>query len=303
MGNRRRHASSCVVALVAAASAPACANGDTTDTPAGEDGGAYVNAGSGSFAASGSDTGNSGNVSAGSTTAGSVSAGSTTAGVSAGSTTAGGSGSLEGAGSPSGSSIGEAGSTGGDDAGTGTGSGAGTTGVDSSIGGGSTAGGSAPNTSLSVLYEVESANSSSPYLGCELSIMNAGTGSSTISTLKARYYFTDEVHLTEQMTINWSHVATSGANADTTVTSTFAPLVPAVKGADTYIEFGFSSGHSLLGPGESIMFAWQMQGPDPAKDLYTQSNDYSFDDSKKALTAWNHVVLLQNGSVVWGTPP
>jgi hypothetical protein len=133
--------------------------------------------------------------------------------------------------------------------------------------------------------------------------MNTGPGSPAISTLKARYYFTDEVHLAEQMTINWSHVTTSGANADSMVTWTFAPVIPPVKGADTYIEFGFSSGHSLLGPGESVMFAWQMQGPDPAKDLYTQSNDYSFDDSKKTLTAWTHVVLLQNGSVVWGSAP
>jgi|HubBroStandDraft_2_1064218.scaffolds.fasta_scaffold76922_2 hypothetical protein len=296
MGNRPPNASCCLVLLAAASSAPACANGDTTDTPVGEDAGAYGNMGSGSLAASGSDNGSSGSVSAGSTSVGSASAGSTSAG--------GSSGALEGAGSLSGSFIVAAGSTEGDDAGTETGSGAATTGVDSSIGGGSMEGGAAPNnTGLSVLYEVDSANSSSPYLGCELSIMNAGTGSSAISTLKARYYFTDEVHLTEQMTINWSHVATSGANADTTVTSTFAPVVPAVKGADTYIEFGFSSGHSLLGPGESIMFAWQMQGPDPAKDLYIQSNDYSFDDSKKTLTAWSHVVLLQNGSVVWGTPP
>jgi len=124
-----------------------------------------------------------------------------------------------------------------------------------------------------------------------------------MTTLKARYYFTDEVHLAEQMTINWSHVTTSGANADLTVTSAFALVVPAVNDADTYIEFGFSSDHSLLGPGESVVFSWQMQGPDPAKDLYTQTNDYSFDDSKKTLTAWSHIVLFQNGSVVWGTPP
>jgi hypothetical protein len=286
MGSRRPNASGCLVLLVAAASAPACANGDTTDIPAGEDSSAYANPASGSIAASGSDIGNSGSVSAGSTTAG------------------GGSGASEGAGSFSGSLVGEAGSIPeGDDAGSGAGGDAGTPGVDSSIGGGSAESAAAPGTGLSILYQVESANSSSPYLGCELSIMNAGTGAPAISTLEARYYFTDEVHLAEQMTINWSHVTTSGANADMTVTSTFGAVVPAVKGADTYIEFGFSSGHSLLAPGESIMFAWQMQGPDPAKDLYTQSNDYSFDDSKKTLTAWSHVVLLQNGSVVWGSPP
>jgi hypothetical protein len=264
--------------LAVAISGPACANGDA-DGPAGE-----TNAGSGSVTASGSENGSSGSVSAGASS--------------------GGSGGLEGSGSLSGTVSGQTGSTTeSDDAGSGAGSEASATEVNWPIGDGSAEGAAVPGAGLSVLYQVAAANSSSPYLGCELSIMNTGTGSPSVATLKARYYFTDEVHLAEQMTINWSHVSTSGANADSTVTSTFAPVVPAVKGADTYIEFGFSSGHSLLGPGESVMFAWQMQGPDPAKDLYTQSNDYSFDDSKKKLAAWSHIVLLQNGSVVWGTPP
>jgi hypothetical protein len=51
------------------------------------------------------------------------------------------------------------------------------------------------------------------------------------------------------------------------------------------------------------VFSWQMQGPNPAQDVYTQTNDYSFDSSKTTLTSWTHVVLLRNGSVIWGTPP
>jgi Cellulose binding domain len=282
MGSRRPNASGCLVVLAAAISAAACANGDTTGDSAGDDAGPYTNSGSGSIAASGSDNGNSGSVGASTPSAG------------------GASGAVE----SSGSVIGEAGSgTDSDDAGSGTDSSVGASAVGSSINDGDAESGAVPGTGLSVLYQVAAANSSSPYLGCELSIVNAGTGSPAISTLKARYYFTDEVHLAEQMTINWSHVATSGANADVTVTSSFAPVVPAAMDADTYIEFGFSGGHSLLGPGESVMFAWQMQGPDPAKDVYTQSNDYSFDGSKKTLTAWSHIVLLQSGAIVWGTPP
>jgi hypothetical protein len=87
------------------------------------------------------------------------------------------------------------------------------------------------------------------------------------------------------------------------VSFAFLPLVPATLGADTYIEFRFSSGHSLLAPGESAVFSWQMQGPDPSKDVYTQTDDYSFDPSKTALATWNHVVLLENGSIVWGIAP
>jgi len=163
--------------------------------------------------------------------------------------------------------------------------------------------GSSTDTGLSVLYKVEVPAAISDYLGCQLLVKNSGTGSPAVSTLKVRYYFTDEVHLTPQLKINWSHISTSGPDTDLTVTDILASLVPAAPGADTYIEFGFSSGHPMLGPGESAVFSWQMQGPDPAKNLYTQTNDYSFDPSKTTLASWAHVVLLQNGSIVWGMAP
>jgi Cellulose binding domain len=159
------------------------------------------------------------------------------------------------------------------------------------------------STGLSILYKVEVQQTTSAYVGCQLSITNSGTGAPQVSALRARYYFTDEVHLTPQLKINWSHISTSGPNTDVTVTYAFAPVVPAAPGADTYIEFSFSSAHPLLGPGESAVFSWQMQGPDPSKNLYNQTNDYSFDSSKTSLASWERVLLLQNGSVVWGRSP
>ena len=46
-----------------------------------------------------------------------------------------------------------------------------------------------------------------------------------------------------------------------------------------------------------------MNGPNQATDIYTQTNDYSFDASKTSVTTWDHVVLLQNSTVLWGTVP
>jgi hypothetical protein len=151
---------------------------------------------------------------------------------------------------------------------------------------------------------VNTAAASSAYIGCTLSIQNSGVASPAVATLKLRYYYTDEVHLAPQMTINWSHISTSGANQDLTVTYSFASLTPAVTGADSYIEFAFSSSSNpALATGEVAVFSWQMQGPDPAHDIYTQTNDYSFDASKTTATLWDHVVVLQNGGVIWGTIP
>jgi cellulose binding protein with CBM3 domain len=280
--------------------ASACASGDDSAGATGDDGGA-----SGAYASS------SGSVSAGSVNAGSGTfggSGSVSAGTTTGSPGNSGSVSLN---FGSGGTGASGGATGGGL------SGATETGVDDDAGGKTdssldsatssdateTESSAPPDTGLSVLYQVGPSAATSAYLGCELSVQNSGSQSPAISTLKVRYYFTDQVHLTPQMTINWSHISTSGANADVTVTFAFFPLVPAAQEADTYIEFGFSSGHSLLGPGESTMFSWQMQGPDPAKDIYTQTADYSFDPSKTALASWDHVVLLENGSVVWGVAP
>jgi len=87
------------------------------------------------------------------------------------------------------------------------------------------------------------------------------------------------------------------------VSAAFGSVAPAATGADSYIEFSFSSAHPSLGPGESADFSWRVNGPNQASDIYTQTNDYSFDASKTAVTAWDHVVLLQNGSALWGTLP
>jgi hypothetical protein len=143
----------------------------------------------------------------------------------------------------------------------------------------------------------------SAYIGCEISVNDASSTPVQLSDLTVRYYYTDEVHMGPQMTLNWSHVSTSGADEDLTVNYTFGTVSPAVADADSYVEFSFSSSVSVLTPGEAAVFSWQMQGPDPATDIYTQSNDYSFDSTKTTLTAWNHVVLFESGSVAWGVVP
>jgi len=161
-----------------------------------------------------------------------------------------------------------------------------------------------PAAGLSALYAVGTSAATSAYVGCEIAVQNSAAAAVPVSSLVARYYFTDEVHLPPQITIQWSHISTSGPDVDLTVTTTVASLSPAVVGADTHIDFAFSSSHSMLGRGESAVFSWQMNGPAPDKDVYTQTNDYSFSASKAAPpTPWDHVVLLQNGSVVWGKQP
>jgi len=156
---------------------------------------------------------------------------------------------------------------------------------------------------FSVLYKATDNHATTHYVNVELHAKNGGSSPINVGELKVRYYFTDEVKKTPKITIEWSHVTTAGANADLAVSSAVSAVVPAAATADTYIEFGFSGGHSSLLPGESADFSWHMNGPNEGTDVYTQSNDYSFDAAKTAVTTWDHVVALRNGIVVWGTPP
>jgi hypothetical protein len=235
MAMDRDSATKCLAALILAVAAPACANGDSAGTMGDDSSGSVV-------AASGSVSPSSGSVSpssGSSSSSGSLFATSGSLAPNSGTTaSSGGSGSNA---STSSGGFGSAGNSAGESSDAAIGSEA----TQDASGGAVAAeggnGGPPPSTGLSVLYEVGASATTSAYLGCEISITNGGTSSPAVSSLKARYYFTDEVHLTEQMTINWSHISTSGADADSTVTAAFAPLVPAATDADTYIEFSFSS--------------------------------------------------------------
>ena len=156
---------------------------------------------------------------------------------------------------------------------------------------------------LSALYGAADSHATTRYVEVELHARNGGTATIQVGELKVRYYMTDEVKKAPIITINWSHVTTAMANGDLAVSSAFSPLVPAGTNADAYVEFGFSGGHPMLGPGESADFSWRLNGPNQSTDVYTQTNDYSFDAAKTTPTTWDHVVILRNGTVVWGTPP
>jgi len=250
-------------------------SGGTTSTTGG--GGAFGAAGTG-----GTSSGTSGATNGGSASGG-------TAGSAGGSTSGGTTGSAGKGGSASGGTTGSAGKGGSASGG-------------STSGGSTGSGGSVSNGGFVVQYTCLKTAAMSAYVEAEINAKNTGSSTIPVAELKLRYYFTDEPRVTNQMTNNFSHISTAGSNQTLNVTSVVAGLVPTVTGADTYIEFSFTSDHSLA-PGEAMDFAWQMDGPDQSKDIYNQSNDYSFDASKTAPANWDHLVLFHNGTVVWGALP
>jgi endoglucanase len=245
------------------------------------DDGGYGGAESGSTGGGGGSSGSGGSAATGGASGGS-----------GGSSGAGGAGGVAGSGGNGGSAPTDAANDAGGTAG---------------AGGAADSGGATPDamtSGLSVRYAALKAQASSAYVQCELHADNTGSSLVPLSELKLRYYFSDDVKKTPQITINWSHVCVPGNCGSTlAVTSTVNALTPPEATADTYLEFSFSSNHPILGPGDTADFAFQMQGPNPAADVYTQTNDYSFDASKTTPSNWDHVVLLRDTAVVWGLPP
>jgi hypothetical protein len=280
-------------------------SGRRTGTGGAQSGGASGTGGAGASGGTGGVTGGSGGSATGGTGTGATggSGGGATGGTGGtGGSATGGTGGVTTGGSGGSGGVARDGAT--DSTGTGGTAPTGGTGGTSGTGGSGGSTTDASTAGLHVLYAALKTQPSSPYVQCEIHVKNNGSVPVQVSELKLRYYFTDEVKKPPQIMINWSHVCAPGNCGHTlTVTSAAMPNVPPASSADTYIEFGFSSGRTSLGSGDSADFTFQMQGPNPATDVYMQTNDYSFDASKTAVSAWPNIVLLQNGNVAWGTPP
>jgi hypothetical protein len=311
-----------VLGLALAGALAACAQGVQDNMPAddssdfGGSGGASGNASSaghsgttssqsGSTGSAGTTSSSAGTSATGGSgvggTSGSTGASGTTGSAGKGGTSAGGTSS---AGTSSGGSAGKGGTSAGGTSSAGTSSGGSASGGTGSAGtsasGGS--GGSVSGNGVTVQYKVVSAAAMSVYIQCELFVKNAGPNTYAVSDLKVRYYFTDDVREPMSFSMNFSHIATSGANQDLTVTETSMAMVPTAPTADTYLEFSFSSSHSTLAPGETLDFSWRYN-PTAQDNSFNQTNDYSFDATKTAQADWSHVVAFQNGTVIWGAVP
>ncbi len=217
------------------------------------------------------------------------------AGVSYGGYTAAGSGGTVGAAGNAGAGASSGGATNG---GT-SGSGGSATG-----GGGSSSGGSggAPVVSadgFSVQYKVEQTTGT---IGCQLTLKNSGSLTVPLSEFKLRYYFTNEVSVSTVTDINWAGVNPGAKDFKGQVTTEVVDLTSPTSTADSYLEFSFTGSALSVAPNDTADLSWQFHAGDWSQQ-YTQTGDYSFDAAKTALTAWDHVVLLRNGGIVWGAEP
>lgn len=166
-----------------------------------------------------------------------------------------------------------------------------------------------PTCPLELQYEVGSATASSQQIQFNFKIINHGSADQPLSSLKVRYYYTNDG--TSAPAYDCDNAATNTANdqnyhaVDRTgsVHGAFAPVATPSTTADTYLEVSFTGTDTIPASGGYAIV--QNRVHDGTYAMYNQSNDYSFAAADSAFTDSMTLVVFRDGAAmpVWGMEP
>ena len=151
-----------------------------------------------------------------------------------------------------------------------------------------------PATILRVQYRAADSSATTNQIKPHLNIINLGSSAIPLSELTVRYWYTIDGERPQQYHCDYAVIGCG------IVSGSFVKLSTAVDGADTYLEVSFSGG-TLAAGGQTGEIQNRFNKDNWTS--YTQSNDYSFDDTKTAFGDWTRVTLYRSGVRVWGTEP
>jgi hypothetical protein len=127
-------------------------------------------------------------------------------------------------------------------------------------------------------------------------VFNTGTKIVPLADLVIRYWFTDAGGSGDKATC---YYAQDGCAA---LTTKFGAVTPARRGADRYVDIGFS-GAGMLAPGAhtgTISMGVQHLAGGPS---YDQTDDYSYGASQPDLVDWPTITAYVDGILSWGVEP
>ncbi len=149
--------------------------------------------------------------------------------------------------------------------------------------------------SFKVQYSTSEVNSTPDNLAPAINIVNTGKATVKLNDLTIRYYFTRDNETSLKFYCDYADMGCER------VTGHFVDLNPTTSDADCYLEVGFNT-HDSLYPGaktgEVLLRINRVNWSD-----FDQTNDYSFDATKRSFRDWSQVTLYQNGNLIWGVPP
>lgn len=154
----------------------------------------------------------------------------------------------------------------------------------------------ASSSTLVLQYMPEETSATTDKIEPEFQIVNNGGSSVALSQLTIRYWFTADSSATLNPGCNYAAVGCSN------ITETTAAINPAVTGADSYLQVGFTSGAGSVAANSTGSKIKLIIHKSDYSD-FNQANDYSFNASFTTFTNWQNVTLYQNGTLVWGAEP
>jgi chitodextrinase len=148
---------------------------------------------------------------------------------------------------------------------------------------------------LRVQYRAADTNATDNQMKPHLNIVNGGTTAIPMSELTVRYWYTNDGN--QPQVYNCDFASRGCSNISASFVS-----IPAVTGANIYLQLSFSAGAGSLAAGQQ---SGEIQNRLNNQNFsaYNEANDYSFDPTKTAFADWTRVTLYRNGTLVWGTEP
>ena len=148
---------------------------------------------------------------------------------------------------------------------------------------------------LKVQYRNADSSASDNAIRAHFNIVNLGTSSVALSSLKIRYWYTRD---SAQAQTFWCDYAAAGC---ANITGAFVQMSSASATADFYEEISFKGTGSIAAGGQSGEIQTRFSKTDWSN--YNETNDYSYSGTQTSLADWSKVTLYQDGVLVWGTEP
>jgi hypothetical protein len=129
-----------------------------------------------------------------------------------------------------------------------------------------------------------------------IDVVNVSAVAVPLNQITVRYWYTQTGTSTQVFTVDSAPIGKQH------VTGQFVTLSPTRQGANRYLQIGFDATSGSLAPGGNTG-ELQLRVTQSNFGNFAESNDYSYDPSKTALTDWTRVTLYRNGVLVWGQEP
>jgi cellulose 1,4-beta-cellobiosidase len=152
-----------------------------------------------------------------------------------------------------------------------------------------------PTPQVKIQYKTGDTNTADNVIRPQIEIVNTGKMDVPLSQVTLRYWYTNESGMSQTYWCDYAAVACAN------ISTRFMSVLPAVTGADTYLEFAFGASTPSIGVGaNSGEILSRVSKIDWTN--YNEQNDYSY----LAQTSYADTMRMTaywNGQLIWGTEP